>query len=79
MRIPYPVFFNCLNLKLSHDNNTLGIYFKGISSSGTDGIKYSYQLEGLENLWSTPSSNDFVSFAKLPPGKYVFKVKAQEI
>jgi ligand-binding sensor domain-containing protein/two-component sensor histidine kinase len=63
--------------KLSHDNNTIGIYFKGISSSGTDGIKYSYQLEGLENMWSNPSSNDFVSFGKLPPGKYLFKVKAQ--
>jgi signal transduction histidine kinase/ligand-binding sensor domain-containing protein len=63
--------------KLSHDNNTLGIYFKGISSSGTDGIKYSYQLEGLKNLWSSPSSNDFVSFVNLPPGSYAFKVKAQ--
>ena len=65
------------HLKLSHENNTLGIYFRGISSSGTDGIKYSYQLEGLEDFWSIPSSNDFVSFVKLPPGKYVFKVKAQ--
>lgn len=65
------------HLKLSHDNNTLGIYYKGISSSGTNGIRYSYLLEGLENLWSSPSSNDFVSFVNLPPGKYVFKVKAQ--
>lgn len=65
------------NPKLSHNNNTLGFYFKGISSSGTEGIKYSYQLEGLENLWSNPTSNYFVSFVKLPPGKYIFKVKAQ--
>src|SRR4030095_14537810 len=65
------------DLKLAHNNNTLGIYFKGISSSGTNGLKYSYQLQGLENIWSNPSSIDFVSFAKLPPGKYVFKVKAQ--
>ena len=69
-QIPY-------HLSLSHKNNTLGIYFKGISSSGTDGIKYSYQLEGLHNLWSSPSSNDYVSFVGLPPQKYVFKVKAQ--
>jgi ligand-binding sensor domain-containing protein/two-component sensor histidine kinase len=64
-------------LKLSHNNNTFGIYFKGISSSGTEGIKYSYQLLGLDDLWSKPSSNDFVSFIKLLPGKYTFKVKAQ--
>ncbi len=65
------------NLKLSHDYNTIGIYFKGISSSGTDGIKYSYQFNGLDDLWSTPAANDFVSFIKLPPGKYIFRVKAQ--
>jgi ligand-binding sensor domain-containing protein/two-component sensor histidine kinase len=65
------------NLTLSHENNTLGIYFKGISSSGTDGIKYSYLLGGLENLWSNPSTDDFVSYVRLPPGKYNFKVKAQ--
>ena len=66
-----------IHLQLSHENNTLGIYFKGISSSGTNGIKYSYVLEGLQNQWSDPSFNDFVSFVKLPPGKYSFKVKAQ--
>ena len=63
--------------RLAYDNKTLGIYFKGISSSGTNGLKYSYQLEGLNNTWSNPSSNDFVSFARLPPGKYVFKVQTQ--
>ncbi|MEO6722902.1 MAG: two-component regulator propeller domain-containing protein [Ferruginibacter sp.] len=63
--------------QLSHSDNTLGIYFKGISSSGTDGIKYSYLLEGLNESWSTPSANDFVSFVGLPPAKYIFKVKAQ--
>jgi ligand-binding sensor domain-containing protein/two-component sensor histidine kinase len=65
------------HLKLSHSDNTLGIYFKGISSSGTEGIKYSYQLIGLDTSWSPPSYKDFVSLIKLPPGKYVFKVKAQ--
>jgi ligand-binding sensor domain-containing protein len=66
-----------VNLQLSHENNTLGIYFKGISSSGTNGIKYSYLLEGVQNQWSNPANTDFVSFVKLPPGEYSFKVKAQ--
>ncbi len=65
------------NLKLTHDNNNIGINFKGISSSGTEGIKYSYQLEGLQNSWSVPAASDFVSFVNLSPGKYNFKVKAQ--
>ena len=65
------------HLKLAHYNNSLGIYYKGIYTSGTENIKYSYVLEGLNNTWSVPSANDFVSYVKLPPGKYVFKVKAQ--
>ena len=64
-------------LQLSHENNTLGIYYKGISSSGTDDIKYSYLLEGLGNKWSSPSSDNFVSYVGLPAGNYIFKVKAQ--
>jgi len=65
------------HLQLSHENNTLSFYFKGISSSGTEGIKYSYHLEGFKNTWSIPSVNDFVSFEGLPPGNYVFNVKAK--
>lgn len=65
------------HLKLSHDNNIVGIYYIGISSSGTDDIKYTYLLEGLNNLWSVPSANNFVSYVRLPPGKYIFKVKAR--
>ncbi len=65
------------NPRLSHENNTIGIYFKGISSSGTEGLQYSYLLSGLGNGWSKPSSNNFVSFVSLPPGKYSFQVKAQ--
>ena len=62
---------------LPYYKNTFGIYFKGISSSGSDGIKYSYKLESLDTAWSPPSSENFVSFVKLPPGRYVFKVRAQ--
>ena len=66
-----------VNPRLPYHKNTFGIYFKGISSSGTDGIKYSYKLESLDTAWSSPSSENFVSFVKLPPGKYIFKVKAE--
>lgn len=64
---------------LSYDKNSIGFYFKGISSSGTEGVLYSYQLEGLSDSWSTPSQTDFVSFVKLLPSKYIFKVKTKFI
>ncbi|MBC7904914.1 MAG: hypothetical protein H7Y27_15920, partial [Gemmatimonadaceae bacterium] len=64
------------NVSLSHDNNNLGIYFKGISSSGASGMRYSYKLDRLQEEWSMPTSDNFVSYVSLPPGKYVFRVKA---
>jgi ligand-binding sensor domain-containing protein len=63
--------------KLPYNKNTYGIYFKGISSSGTDGIEYSYRLQGLDTAWSPPSSENFVSFVNLPSGSYIFKVRAR--
>ncbi|MEP6616977.1 MAG: triple tyrosine motif-containing protein [Ginsengibacter sp.] len=66
-----------IHLQLSHENNTLSFYFKGISSSGIEGIKYSYHLDEFKNSWSIPSINDFVSFEGLLPGKYRFEVKAK--
>ncbi|TMI77903.1 MAG: hypothetical protein E6H10_18130, partial [Bacteroidetes bacterium] len=65
------------NARLPYYKNTFGIFFKGISSSGSEGIKYSYHLQGLDTSWGPVSSQNFVSFVNLPPGKYTFKVKAQ--
>ncbi len=41
-------------------------------------VAYSYQMEGYENAWSTPSKFNFTRFSSLPPGKYVFRVKARD-
>ena len=41
-------------LSLSHRNNTLGIYFKGISTAGSENVRYTYFLEGLGGSWSEP-------------------------
>ncbi|MBL0183465.1 MAG: histidine kinase [Chitinophagaceae bacterium] len=66
-----------VHLQLSYNKNSIGIYFRGISSAGTDGIQYTYLMDRLSDNWSTASPSDFVSFVKLPPGKYNFKVKAK--
>lgn len=37
-----------------------------------------YRMEPLDNDWVKASSNQNISYAKLPPGNYVFKVKATQ-
>ena len=39
--------------------------------------KFSWKMEGLGNSnWSVPSYHNFISFPNLPPGEYVFMVRA---
>lgn len=38
-------------------------------------IEYSYMLEGYDKEWSTFSTSTQAVYMKVPPGKYIFKVK----
>jgi ligand-binding sensor domain-containing protein len=73
----YSIFQLPYHFRFAHNQNNLGIYFKGISSMGSKGLQYCYKLEALDSSWSSPSSENYVSFVNLPPGKYVFKVRAR--
>jgi ligand-binding sensor domain-containing protein len=72
---------------LDYSANSLGITYQGISFSENPGLTYSYLLTGkksgeipdsLDPLWSEPTPSNDVSFVKLPPGHYLFAVKAKE-
>lgn len=41
-------------------------------------IYYSFMMEGYEDNWSIPSSNNFTRFTSLPPGHYTFRVRARD-
>lgn len=64
--------------KLNYKENSVSIYFKGISFSSNPRIEYSYQLTPVDSAWSNPSQNSTISFVQLRPGNYSFKVKARD-
>ena len=64
--------------ELSYAENTINIFFNGISFSSFPRLEYSYQLDPVDSSWSQPTSNASVSFVNLPPRKYVFKVKTRD-
>ncbi len=43
-----------------------------------EAVFYSYQMEGYEDSWSTPSNFNFTRFSSLPSGSYTFRVKARD-
>ena len=61
---------------LNHNQNHLTFEYKGVSLSDPGAISYQYRLEGSDNSFSAPSRSSFVVYPSLPPGKYVFKVRA---
>ena len=72
---------------LNYKENSLGIFFQGISFSVSPGLQYTYKLSSGDNFfedesdsanWSEPATSNNVSFVKLPPGRYTFAVKARE-
>ncbi|MDQ6845917.1 MAG: histidine kinase, partial [Bacteroidota bacterium] len=64
------------NLKLTYDNNYLTFRFVGITTKRTQHVKYQYFLDGLDHHWSSLTTNPEATYNDLPPGYYVFKVKA---
>lgn len=64
--------------RLNYKKNTISFFFNGISFSSSPQLEYAYQLNPLDTAWSLPNVNSSVSFVKLPPGKYVFKVRTRD-
>ncbi len=63
-------------LELSWKNNTLSFSFVGLNYEIPSKNRYSYMMEGVDKDWSPPSTRHFASYAQLPPGDYVLRVRA---
>ncbi|HKR07448.1 MAG TPA: histidine kinase [Bacteroidia bacterium] len=62
---------------LSHNQNTIDIFFSTITFRNAGNIVYKYRLLGLDTSWRT-TSNHNVQFTSLPHGSYNFQLKGQE-
>ncbi len=64
------------SLQLSHTQDVLEFEFAAIDIDAPQLVQYQYQLEGLEKDWVKPKGRRFVRYTAIPPGDYVFKVRA---
>jgi ligand-binding sensor domain-containing protein/serine phosphatase RsbU (regulator of sigma subunit) len=67
----YPV-----DLEVPHRHNHLTFYYSGIDWSAPHKIRYSYKINGVDDNWSTPSSEAKADYRNLPHGTHTFKVCA---
>lgn len=64
------------NLVLPYNENTVTISFAAVDPAAAQQMKYQYLLEGYSNDWSQLSNNTVTVLGNIPPGKYLFKLKA---
>lgn len=61
------------------DPGQLGVHaeYAAISLLNPKDIEYSYGLVGIDNAWSAATANRSVSYPRIPPGTYEFRVRAR--
>jgi len=68
--------FNVSDIRLPYFQNIFSIDFTAIDYTNSPDNRYLFMLENYDNTWRQGSSDRRASFYNVPPGKYVFKVKA---
>jgi len=63
-------------LNLKYNENSVTFKFAALNFSLPQKNQYTYILEGFDEKWISPSSNRIATYTNLPPGKYIFRIKA---
>jgi len=63
-------------IKLSHDQNTFSFDFFAIDFRSPGEVKYLFMLENYDDDWHYTGADHRAYFFNVPPGNYLFKVKA---
>jgi signal transduction histidine kinase/ligand-binding sensor domain-containing protein len=63
-------------IRLPFDQNSFSLEFVGIDYQSSDGVKYLYMLENYEDTWHKYGTDNHAYYYSVPPGKYLFRVKA---
>ena len=63
--------------ELEHDQNNFVIYFGAVSHRSRGNFQFKYKMSGIDSSWTThPSEINFARYPSVPPGEYVFELKA---
>lgn len=64
------------NIHLSHHDLMFSIEFAALNYRMRQHTRYSYRLEGFDPTWHDIGRHNSATYTNLPPGKYVFQVRA---
>lgn len=64
------------SIELNYDQGVFAISFAELSFRNPELNKYAYILEGFDSKWNEVGSRTIAYYTNVPPGEYIFKVKA---
>ena len=70
--------FNKTEIKLAHNQNVFSFSFSTIDFRNTGNQRFYYQLENFDNDWRQSGPEERIQYFKVPPGKYIFRVKTAD-
>lgn len=59
------------------EDKFFSLHFAMLDLFSSESINYAYKLEGYQDKWIPLGTNNSIRFSQLPPGDYMFKVRAQ--
>ncbi len=68
--------FSSRPLKLPFGHTSLSFEYAGLSFAAPSRVRYRYQLEGFDKLWTEAGPRRTAYYTNLPPGTYTFRVQA---
>jgi ligand-binding sensor domain-containing protein len=69
--------YDSTGIKLAHIENSFSLDFVGIHYSHPEANKLFYKLDNFENGWHEAYNTQSANYANIPPGKYMFRMKAR--
>lgn len=63
--------------QLNHNENNITIHYLGFWFQNTESLNYQYKLENYDLEWIGTRNQD-VTYSRLPPGDYIFRVKVSD-
>lgn len=64
------------DLKLDHHHNNITFQFTSFDYSNDPNITLLYKIDGLIEQWTSIGKENELTFPSLPPGEFVFRIKA---
>lgn len=69
-------YWNIRSLRFSYLQNSLSFEFAALEYTNPKSNQYAYMMEGVDKDWIIVGDERVARYSALPPGNYIFKVKA---